>query len=151
MSTVRSRLRRDDGSAVVEFVVVAVCMLVPLIYVVTSVASVQSAMFASTQAVREAGRAFSMATGEARGRAAAVAAARLAFADHGLELPADRLTIGCPAGPCLAPGSVVDVELDWDVPLPWLPDFLESRGSVPISATHRVPIDEYRSSPSELS
>lgn len=140
------RIRRHDrGSAVVEFVIVAVCVLVPLTYVVVSIATVQSAMFATSQAVREAGRAFSGAASEAGGRAAAVAAARLAFADQGLAMPADGLAVSCLSGACLEPGSVVQVDIEWDMPLPWLPESLGSRASVPISATHRLPIDEYRS------
>lgn len=149
-SSIGRRLRSsDEGSAVVEFVVAAVCILVPLVYAVAAIASVQSATFASTQAVREAGRAFSLSASQTAGRAAAVGAARLAFADHGLDLPTDALTISCPSGACLSPGSIVQVDLDWNVPLPWLPDLFDATASVPLSATHRVPIDEYRSGPSE--
>lgn len=148
-STWRRPRSGDTGSAVVEFVVASVCVLVPLLYAVTAVASVQAATFASTQAVREAGRAFSLSTSQTAGRIAATEAARLAFADHGLTLPADSLAISCPDHACLSPGSTVQVDLDWNVPLPWLPDLFGATASVPLSATHRVPIDEYRSGPDD--
>lgn len=144
-----ARRSRDEGSAVVEFIVLGVGVLVPIVYLVVSVMSVQEAAFAGTQAVREAGRAFSTAASPREGRDRAEAAARLAFADHGLVVPAGALALACVGGPCLAPGSAVDVSLDWEVPLPWLPPGLtpDGTGGVPIHASHRVPIDDYRSSP----
>ena len=147
------RRRGDEGAAVIEFIVIGVGMLVPVVYLALSAAAVESAAFASTQAVREAGRAFSTAATPDQGRARAQAAARLAFADHGLALPAGALRLTCADGPCLAPGSVVDVDLDWSVALPWLPGSVSSDvpARVPIRATQRVPVDDYRSSPGEPS
>lgn len=137
----------EAGSAVVEFIVIGIGVLVPLVYVVLSAMTVHTAAFASAQAVREAGRAFSTAVTASDGRKRALTAARLAFADHGLDLPDEALRLTC-EGPCLTPGSTVDVALDWRVPLPWLPATLAeaSAASVPVSAAHRVPIDDYRSS-----
>ena len=143
----------EAGSAVVEFVVVAVALLIPIAYLVPAAAAVQSAAFASTQAVREAGRAFSTAATEVDGRQRALAAARLAFSDHGLVLPPGSLRVTCPEGPCLTPGSVVAVDLAWSVALPWLPGSLDSDvpARVPVTATHRVPVDDLRSSPGTAS
>lgn len=143
------RWRNDSGSAVVEFLVVGITVLVPLVYLVQCAMAVHAGALASTQAVREAGRAFSMAASEAEGRSRAVAAGRLAFRDQGVDLPAGALRVTCPDAPCLTPGSVVDVDLDWRVQLPWVPaDWASSsRLSVPISAHQRVPIDDYRDNP----
>ena len=139
----------DTGSAVLEFIVVGVGVLVPLVYLALCASTVHAAAFASTQAVREAGRAFSTAATPEQGRARAEAAARLALADQGLSLPRGALRVSCPVAPCLAPGSFADVTLEWSVPLPWLPAALsgDAPSILPISATHRVPIDDYRSSP----
>jgi len=141
--------RSDEGSAIIEFIVVGVTVLVPLVYLVQCAMTVHSAALASSQAVREAGRAFSTSSSEAQGRERAAVAARLAFADQGLTLPPGSLGMTCPDGPCLTPGSVVDVTLDWQVPLPWLPASWtgSGRASVPIGARQRVPVDDYRSSP----
>jgi hypothetical protein len=143
----------EDGSAVIEFLVVGLCVLVPMVYIVLSVMTVHAAAFASTQAVREAGRAFSTAATPAQGRARALIAARIAFQDQGLHLPAGALRLDCEDGPCLAPGSAVEVRLDWRVPLPWLPGDWSARvpTAVPILALQRVPVDDYRGSPSDSS
>jgi hypothetical protein len=142
------RLNDDAGTAVVEFIVVAVGLLVPMAYVALSAAAVQTAAFASTEAVREAGRAFSTAATPEQGTMRAQAAARLAFADHGLELPFGALALSCTEGACLAPGSVVEVDLHWSVALPWLPGSMDRDvpARIPIQATQRVPVDDYRSS-----
>jgi hypothetical protein len=147
----RSRRRSDPGSAVIEFIVVAVGALVPITYLVLAAACVQAAAFASSQAVREAGRAFSTASTEEEGRQRALAAARLAFADHGIALPPGALRVTCPEGPCLTPGSVVAVDLSWSVALPWLPGSLDADvpPRVPVTATHRLPVDDLRSSPGQ--
>ncbi len=133
----------------IEFLAIGVGMLVPLAYIVLAAAGVQQAVFASTQAVREAGRAFVTAASPAQGHERAAAAALLAFDDHGLALPADALRIGCVDAPCLTPGSTVVVQVQWRVPLPWLPESFAgaSPSLVPIIAEHRVPVDEYRSVP----
>ena len=140
-------MAEESGSAVIEFIVVAVLVLIPMCYVVLTVMRVQAATYASTQAVREAGRAFSMADSVGGGVRAARIAADLAFADQGFEGPSSNLRISCTPGECLSPGSNVQVRLDWQVPLPWLPSSFAVDRSIPISAVHEVPVDVYRASP----
>ena len=141
------RANEDAGSALVEFVIVAVTLLVPLGYLLMAAATVHSAVTASTAAVREAGRAFTLAPSPDVGRAHAVAAARVAFADQGVDLPEHSLAIRCEGGACLSPGSVVEVAVDWRLRLPWVPALVDSdRLSFPISAVQRIPVDDFRSS-----
>ena len=135
---------RDRGSAVLEFIVVGVLVLIPIAYLVLSVMRVQAAAFASTQAVREAARAFATADSVPRAQQRAVAAARLAFVDQGFALPADVLTVSCRPAACLTPGGAIDVVAQWSVPLPWLPATFGDVAAVPITATHSVPVDTYR-------
>jgi hypothetical protein len=139
----------DRGAALLEFIVIGVGVLLPILYLALSAAAVERASFASAQAVREAGRAFSTASTPEQGRSRAQAAARLAFADHGLSLPPGSLRLACGQGACLAPGSVVAVDLEWSVALPWLPYARAADGPVriPVQASQRVPVDDYRSSP----
>lgn len=140
--------RRDRGSALVEFVVLGIGLLVPIAYLVLGAASVQSASYASAQAVREAARAFTTAVTASDAQRRALAAARLAFADQGLDLPRDALRLICRDGTCLAPGSSVEVVLSWEAPLPWLPPALGlAAPTIPIEAHQRVPVDDYRADP----
>ncbi len=143
--------RDDRGSAVVEFLVVAVGLLVPVAYLAACAGAVESAAYATSQAAREAGRAYVTAGGAAEGRARALAAARLAFADQGLVLPNGALRVTCVDGSCLAPGSAVLVDVRWALPLPWLPAGItgDTAASLPVSATHRVPVDDFRADPDD--
>ncbi len=51
-------IRSDAGNAVLEFVVLAAFLMVPLIYIIIAVAQVQGSAYGATEATREAGRAF---------------------------------------------------------------------------------------------
>ena len=75
----------DAGNAVIEFVFVAVLILIPLVYFVVAVASVQRSSVAVTHAAREAGRAFATADSTDQGLQRAEVAVRLALADQGLS------------------------------------------------------------------
>ncbi|MDO8308049.1 MAG: pilus assembly protein [Actinomycetota bacterium] len=134
----RPRIADDTGSAIVEFVVLGIGLLVPLVFAVQSVMALHAAALATGHSVREAARAFGSSATVTEGRHRADVAARLAFADHGLDLPPGTMRIACADGPCLSPGSAVVVTLQWDVPLPWL------GWAVPVAAEQRVPIDDYR-------
>ena len=138
----------EEGSALVEFVALALLVMIPLIYIVMAVARVQSAAYAVTTAVREAGRVYATSATDVQGRQRAAAAARLALADHGFELTSGALQVRCAGGPCLAPGTRVEVSVRLSVPLPFLPQNFE-RGtdlSVPVSADHVEVIETYRES-----
>lgn len=139
----------DHGSAIVEFLGIGIGMLVPIVYVLLAAAGVQAGVYASTQAVREAGRAFVSSATPEEAHLRAAAAARMAFEDHAIALPEDALTITCVGGPCLTPGTDVIVDVRWQVTLPWLPEEIAGAAPslVPVHARHRVPVDEYRGVP----
>lgn len=149
MTPDRSVDHRDAGSAMIEFLVVGIGILIPLAYLALAAAAVQAGVFASTQAVREAGRAYVTAATPVEAGARAGAAVRLAFADHSIDLPPDAMSVTCEGGPCLAPGTSVLIEVAWKVPLPWLPEGIvgPAPALVPIRAEHRVPVDDYRGVP----
>lgn len=142
------RMRRDDGAAVVEFVVLVVLVIVPIVYAVIAVMSVQSAAYAVTQAARESARAFTQADTVSEARSAARAATRLALGDQGVRVHGDELVVEC-QGSCLAPGSSIRVRVSTRVRLPFLPDSLADStvGAVPVSAEHVFVIDDYRDAP----
>ena len=144
----RRALRDERGSAVVEFVVLAVLMLIPLVYLVMMLARVQAGSYAVSQAAREAGRAY--VTAEAGDQAAgrAEAAARIAFLDHSFE-ESGRLTIACDGIPCLRPDGHVETTATVRVPLPLVPSFVRHviPLSVPVSASHLSTVDRFRALP----
>ncbi len=135
--------RADEGSALVEFVFLAVLLMVPLVYVLLTVFAVQGSAYALTAASREAGRAYASATDDGAGRERALRAAEVALADHGIDLADAVPEFACDGAPCLRPGARITVRLHRDVPLPFLG--AHSPASVGVSAEHVAVVDRYRS------
>lgn len=111
----------EDGSAVVEFVFLGLLLLVPVVYFVLTVASLQGASFAAAGAADHAAKAFAQARDEASARAAAEASVRVAMADFGLAEGAARLEVACDRSPCLQAGAAVRTAVRVEVPLPLTP------------------------------
>lgn len=135
----------EAGAALVEFLGTAVLLLVPLVYLVLTVAQVQAGAFAVEGAAREAGRAMVTADSAETGAGRARAAAGIAFEDQGFAVADGSVTLECSADPCLTPGATVGVRTRLAVPLPFVPEAL--RGwlplEIPVTATHVATVDEY--------
>lgn len=124
----------------------AILLLVPLVYIVLAVYDVQRHAFAATAAARAAGRAFVLAPDVEQGAARARAAAEVALADQDVDAGDVDLRLSCrPAGDCLAPGSVVRVEVRTQVALPLVPTVLgDDVPSIRVDAQHTVPYGTFR-------
>jgi hypothetical protein len=139
--------RRDEGgTALIEVTWLAVLLMVPLVYVVLAVYDVQRHAFAATAAARAAGRAFVLAPDVAQGTAHAREAAAVALGDQRVEPAAVQVVITCrPTGDCLAPGSVVVVDVRTQVRLPLMPSVLgDGAPSIRVDAAHTVPYGTFR-------
>ncbi len=134
----------DDGAAMVEFIVLAVALAVPLCYLVLAVFDVQRAAFGASAATREAARVFVRAPSTLEGERRATAAAGVTLADNGLVLEPGDLTISCSTTPCLTPGATVRFSYRTTVNLPFLPKFgSHELASVPVTASHTQTVDQY--------
>jgi hypothetical protein len=130
----------DEGTAVIEVLVLGVGLLVPLLYAVVSVMAVQSASYAATSAAREAARAYVTAATPALGAARARAATRLVLADAGITGVVPKVVC---VGGCLVPGSRVDVTVTVRVALPLVP----ASPTVSVVGEESMPVDRYREGP----
>jgi hypothetical protein len=127
--------RGEYGSALVEFVFIALVVFVPLVYVVAGLSAVQRGVFASTAAAREAGRAMGTAPDPATGSARALRAAQLAVEDQHVDATDVRLDFAAPGASCdggggyaptLTPGEEFSVCVTVTVRIPLLPDFIDA-------------------------
>jgi Flp pilus assembly protein TadG len=132
----RDRLRDGErGSAIVEFVFIALVVFLPLVYVVAGFSAVQQGVFAATEAAREAGRALGTAPDPLTGQARAEAAVRIAVADQSVEAT-DVVLAYAPVGagcgragsysPALTPGEEFTVCVTVTVRIPLLPQFIDA-------------------------
>jgi Flp pilus assembly protein TadG len=146
-----SRPQGDRGSALVEFCVLAVLLLVPVVYLMVTLGRLQAASFATQGAAREAGRAFVTAQDDASARDRADAAALIAFADQGFDDPSTiRVEVECAGDPCLRPDARVVVHATLQVVLPAVPRlvdrFVPSR--IEVDAQHVATVDRFRAATS---
>ena len=136
----------ENGNAILEFVFLAILLMVPLVYVLLTVFKVQAAAYAVSSAAREAGRVYATSTERDAAGPRAFAAANLVMADSNIALDPDDVTITCSSRPCLEPGSQVNVVLRYQVPLPFVPGFFASRtpASIQVTSRHLEVVDRYR-------
>lgn len=133
----------DRGTAVVEFIAVAVLIMIPIAYVVIVVVRLNAATQAAVTAAREAGRAYVTADRPEEGAARARLAAQLAMADQGAPEP--ELAVTCGSAGCLTPGARVRITITARVAVPLVPR-QESHGTISVTAEHETFVDTYRSS-----
>lgn len=139
--------RTESGSALVELTWLGLLLVIPLVYVVITLVSVQRAAYGATEAVRAAGRAYVLAPDVGTAQRRALLAAQVAMRDQGVVLDPSDLTIRCRPDPdaCLQPGSTVEVSMHLQVPLPLAPDLFDrSTASVAVDASHVEPYGVYR-------
>jgi hypothetical protein len=132
------------GSAIVEFVFLAVLMMVPLFYLVMVLARLQAGAYGVSAAAREAGRAYVTAQVPAQAPSRARSAAGLALADQGFDHEG-RIQIRCDGLPCMRPSGRIRITATVSVPMPLVPAFFSGivPMRVPVSATHVVTVDRF--------
>ncbi len=142
---IRKRWGDERGNAIVEFVVLAVVLLIPCLYLVLTLGAVQSAVFAADVLARDAARIHAT---EPDPDVAAQRARRLAadvLADYGIDAEPDAVvSIRCSASPCATPGQSVRAEVSIPVQIPGLGPMLGGAGPVRVGASHLAQVDQYR-------
>lgn len=154
LRSILARLRREEGSAIIEFVFAAVLMMVPIVYLVVTVAVVQRAQLAVTNAARDAGRAFATSDTVEQGLARARAAAAIAFTDAHYDdepevrfVAADASSCDAPARqPSLQAGAQFIVCVQRHLAPPAVPAITKF-APITVEGQYRVHIDDFRSSP----
>ncbi len=135
----------ERGSATIEFLVVTIGFLVPLVALAVTVSDVSSATLASTTAARQAVRAFTRAETTAAGLRSVAATTELVLNDHGLAANEWSFDVDCSATTCLRRGSIDTVTVRVIVPLRFVPQLpglvLPASVTVERAANARVSID----------
>lgn len=128
-----------------------VLLIVPLVYLVLTVASLQAAAFAAEGAARQAARSIALADDAGAGRDAADAAATVALADWRIEPAAARIDVTCTPRPgdCLTPRGSVTVRVRVAAALPLMPPVvsLDAPASLPVEAQAVQRVSMFRAVP----
>lgn len=151
----RWNLRDDSGSAIVEFIGVTVVLLVPVVYLIVTLARVQAGLFAAEAAAHDAARAV-VVTGvraleqggshdEAftQGEARAAAVVEVTLKDFGFGTDDATVSLHCTDVPCLTFGGNVVADVEVQVDLPGVPGFVGAVVplQVTVQSTSRSPVD----------
>ncbi len=139
------RSKREAGTALIEFIWLALLLIIPLVYVLIAVFDAQRAAYGVSAATRSAARAFVLAPDSDTAFARARRAAEVALADQ--DINAASVDIRCRPAPsdCLKPGSSVRVKIRVTQPLPLTPSVLgDQLAPITVDSTHVEPYGYYR-------
>lgn len=135
----------EDGGAMIEYTVIVAFVLVPMIYLIVLLASLQSAAFASTASAREAARVAvaEVTAGRPGPESSARAAAAMAGEDFGHDASVAELRCaGCDQP---TPEGAVTATTEVTVELPGLDRIgVDGPSVLTFTATHTEPLDTYR-------
>lgn len=132
------RRSRDEGAAALEFILVGVILLVPLVYLIAALGAVQGQTLGAESGARHIARAMSTAPDAATAAARADAVLASVVDEYGLASDAVEVSIRCePAGGvCPRAGATLHVTLATRVTLPLVPPVLglDRVASIPVEA-----------------
>lgn len=137
--------RQEDGTALIEFVWLALLLLIPVVYILIAVFDVQRAAYGVSAASRSAARAFILAPDVPTAYERANRAATVALGDQ--DVTGASVVITCTPTPadCLTPGSSVRVVVRMTQPLPLTPQALgDQLAPMAVDSTHVEPYGTHR-------
>ncbi|GAB3602212.1 TadE family protein [Microbacterium aureliae] len=141
----------DRGSAALEFILVGLILLVPLVYLVTVLGIVQGQALGAEAGARHLARTIATSSGASDARERSNRVVDSVVAQYGLDPAAVGVQLECrPAGtPCPAAGATLTVTVSSRVRLPLVPEVLgwERAVAVPIEATAVQRVSRFWSAP----
>lgn len=146
-----TRAEAERGSASLEFIVVGLVLLVPIVYLVVALGALQSAALGAEAGARHVARAIATASGpgEAQQRADDILATvnreyRLDPAGTAVAISCRPATVTCPAA-----GATVVVRIDTRVALPFMPAIwgLDRVTAIPVEAMSAQKVSRFWGEP----
>ena len=127
--------RSDSGTAAIEFIFASVVLLVPVVYIVMAISTLQAGTYATQAIAIDAARHASRHPDTAHTRANATASLRLD--DFGLNGTPHHVKFSC-SEKCNTPGSTVTAHVETRVALPGIPFVFnsETAGRITVTASH---------------
>lgn len=133
----------DRGNASVEFIGIAVALMVPLAYAIIGMAQLQSAVYGINGAAQMAARAYVQAANDSTGRFAAVRSAAIAGRNHGLIITSSDVAVACDVVNCLTPGTTVRVTVRTTARI----GAAGFTRTLPLESSRQFVVDPYRQMP----
>lgn len=129
----------ERGSAALEFILVGMLLLVPLVYLIVSLGLIQGQSLGAQAGARHIARALSTSQNPDAARQSADLIVRSVVDEYAMDADSVSVSFECrPAGgPCPAAGATLVVTIQTRVALPLVPPVLglERLASIPIEAS----------------
>ncbi|GEP46666.1 TadE family protein [Microbacterium saccharophilum] len=127
----------DTGAAALEFILVGLVLLVPVVYLIVALGSIQAHALGVEAGSRHIARAIATAPDAATADARAREILASVTQEYGIDPGAVQVSVGCrPAGAaCPSAGATLLVTLTTAVPLPLVPPVLD------LDRVARVPVE----------
>lgn len=132
----------DEGSAIVEFALAGVILLVPIMIFVGVLAQAQAAAFAAVAAAQQGSQVLASQPAGEVSAAQVETVAALPAADQGFDDGELVVTVSCSDGACEQPGATATVTAQVTVALPRIP-FLGTMDIARMEHTSTVVIGRY--------
>ena len=140
-----TRTRDEQGTAVVEFIWLALLLIIPIVYILVAVFDVQRSAYGVSAASRSAARAFILAPDVRTAYERANRAATVALGDQRVEDATVVITCSPTPADCLTPGSSVRVVVRMTQALPLTPTALGDQvAPITVDSTHVEPYGTFR-------
>jgi Flp pilus assembly protein TadG len=139
-STERSRAAQasDQGSAALEFILVGLVLLVPIVYLVVALGAIQGQALGVETGARQLARTIADSPDTATADARAARVLDAIIEEYGLDRESLDVEVACASGVAACPeaGATLTVTVTASVPLPLVPAILglEDLARVPVEA-----------------
>lgn len=144
--TLSDRVRQlhndQSGSATVEYILISVLLLIPLVYAMIAIHHVQTASYAAAAAADHGAK---IAGGLGGGRAIAQAQHSIdqTVQDYRIDTSRVRSTVSCAPSSCGANARIITYQVSIDVPVPVFDSLLGRRTTIAsVHANASAPISE---------
>lgn len=141
---------RDAGSAALEFILVGLILLVPIVYLIVALGAIQEQALGVEAGARHLARTIASADDAASADASAERVLASIAAEYGIDREALTIEITCSgSSTCPEAGATLLVTLSTRVALPLVPSVLglDTAASVPVTATGVQKVSRYWSAP----
>ena len=141
----------ERGSAALEFILVGLVLLVPLVYLVIALGLIQEQALGAEAGARHIARTVSTASGAEEARERADRVLQAVADEYGMDAASVDLSLSClPAGAtCPDAGATLVVTLRTRAPLPLIPPVLglEDIVSIPVEASSAQKVSRFWGAP----
>ncbi|WP_292834873.1 TadE family protein [Microbacterium sp.] len=143
--------RQEEGSAALEFILVGLILLVPIVYLIVALGAIQGQALGVESGARQLARTIATSDDAATSDARAERVIAAIVEEYGIDRGSLTVDVSCAGGgsPCPEAGATLLVTVSASVPLPLVPAVLGMQNfvRVPVQATGAQKVSRYWVSP----